>query len=116
MGEKHRAYCSNLNFGLEVELQLVTVIKCEDTLAVDAHHTRRLDAVILHLGSGARQKRNRERRVLLIDSNQLDEMAIPSMNDGTGTMTCRMFNDERCRIIPTRIHAGGSIGEHAQES
>ena len=27
-----------------------------------------------------------------------------------------MFNDERYRIIPTRIHPGGSIGEHVQES
>ena len=31
-------------------------------------------------------------------------------------MTCRMFNDNKYRIIPTAIHPGGSIGSHAQES
>lgn len=35
---------------------------------------------------------------------------MPGMNDGTGTMTARMYNDENYRIIPTIIHAGGSIG------
>lgn len=53
---------------------------------------------------------------MLIDFNRMGEMEIPGMNGGTGTMSCRMFNDERYRIIPTRIHPGGSIGEHVQES
>lgn len=53
---------------------------------------------------------------MLIDFKRLDEMTIPVMSDGTGTMICRMFNDDRYRIIPTKIHAGGSIGEHVQES
>lgn len=53
---------------------------------------------------------------MLIDFNAIDEMEIPGMNGGAGTMACRMFNDERYRIIPTRIHPGGSIGEHLQES
>ena len=53
---------------------------------------------------------------MLIDFNALEEMTIPGMNDGTGTMTCRMFNDEKYRIIPTTIHPGGSIGPHAQDS
>lgn len=53
---------------------------------------------------------------MLIDFNTMDEMTMPGMNDGTGTMTCRMFNDEKYRIIPTTIHPGGSIGPHAQES
>ena len=53
---------------------------------------------------------------MLIDFNTMHEMTIPGMNDGTGTMTCRMFNDEKYRIIPTAIHPGGSIGPHAQES
>lgn len=56
------------------------------------------------------------RRTMLIDFNTIDKMTVPGMNGGTGTMTCRMFNDERYRIIPTRIHPGGSIGEHVQES
>ena len=38
------------------------------------------------------------------------------MNDGTGTMTARMYNDEKYRIIPTAIHPGGSIGMHTQTS
>ena len=53
---------------------------------------------------------------MLIDFTALDEMTIPGMNDGTGTMTCRMFNDEKYRIIPAAIHPGGSIGPHVQES
>lgn len=53
---------------------------------------------------------------MLIDFNAMDEMEIPGMNGGTGTMACRMFNDERYRIIPTRIHPGGSIGQHVQAS
>ena len=31
-------------------------------------------------------------------------------------MTARMYNDEKYRIVPTRIHPGGSIGIHAQTS
>lgn len=41
---------------------------------------------------------------------------LPGMNDGTGTMAARMSNDDRYRIVPTRINPGGSIGEHLQES
>lgn len=53
---------------------------------------------------------------MLIEFDAFDEMTIPGMNGGTGTMACRMFNDEKYRIIPTSIHPGGSIGEHVQES
>lgn len=53
---------------------------------------------------------------MLIDFNSLNEMTIPGMNGGKGTMSARMFNDDKYRIIPTRIHAGGSIGEHTQDS
>ena len=42
--------------------------------------------------------------------------ALPGVNDGTGTMAARMSNDDRYRIVPTRINPGGSIGEHLQES
>lgn len=51
-----------------------------------------------------------------IDFGAMQEAEMPCMNDGTGTMTVRMYNDERYRIIPTRIHAGGSIGLHTQTS
>jgi mannose-6-phosphate isomerase-like protein (cupin superfamily) len=43
-------------------------------------------------------------------------MDIPGMNQGTGTMTVRMYNDDSYRIIPTTIHVGASIGTHMQES
>ena len=38
------------------------------------------------------------------------------MNPGTGMMTAKMYMDEKGKIIPTRIHAGGSIGMHRQDS
>ena len=53
---------------------------------------------------------------MLIDFNELQEMTMPGMNNGTGTMAAKMFNDDKYRIIPTRIHPGGSIGEHTQDS
>lgn len=53
---------------------------------------------------------------MLIDFNEIKEMTIPGMNNGTGTMTARMYNDEKYRIIPTSIHPGGSIGPHSQNS
>ena len=53
---------------------------------------------------------------MVIDFNSISPMTIPGMNDGTGKMTCRMFNDEKYRIIPTSIHPGGSIGTHTQNS
>ena len=31
-------------------------------------------------------------------------------------MSARMYNDDSYRIIPTRIHPGGAIGKHTQES
>lgn len=51
-----------------------------------------------------------------IDFNEIQEMTMPCMNDGTGMMTVRMYNDEKYRIIPTIIHSGGSIGTHMQNS
>ena len=53
---------------------------------------------------------------MLIDLNAIDPMTIPGMNGGTGEMTCRMYNDDSYRIIPTVIHPGGSIGTHTQNS
>lgn len=53
---------------------------------------------------------------MIIDFNIINEMTMPGMNGGTGEMTCRMFNDEKYRIIPTAIHPGGSIGVHTQDS
>ena len=53
---------------------------------------------------------------MLIDFNKIDSMTFPGMNNGTGTMSARMYNDENYRIIPTVIHPGGSIGSHTQSS
>lgn len=38
------------------------------------------------------------------------------MNSGTGEMSARMHMDEQGKIIPTTIHAGGSIGLHTHET
>ena len=53
---------------------------------------------------------------MIIDFSEMNEMTMPGMNGGTGEMTCRMYNDEKYRIIPTTIHPGGSIGFHTQDS
>ena len=51
-----------------------------------------------------------------IDFNDIDSMTFPGMNNGTGMMSARMYNDDSYRIIPTVIHPGGSIGTHTQNS
>lgn len=51
-----------------------------------------------------------------IDFNKIDSVTFPGMNNGTGTMSARMYNDDSYRIIPTEIHPGGNIGTHKQES
>jgi len=53
---------------------------------------------------------------MLIDFNDIKGMTIPGMNNGTGTMTAKMFMDKKGKIIPTKIHPGGSIGTHKQDS
>jgi len=53
---------------------------------------------------------------MLIDFNKIQEATFPGMNQGTGEMTVRMYNDENYRIIPTVLHVGGSIGSHCQTS
>ncbi|MDU7151487.1 MAG: hypothetical protein E6312_05385 [Peptoniphilus grossensis] len=53
---------------------------------------------------------------MLIDFNKIKEMTGPGMNNGTGQMTARMYMSEKGKIIPTRIHPGGSIGLHVQNS
>ena len=53
---------------------------------------------------------------MLINFNDIQEMTIPGMNNGTGTMSARMYMSEKGKIIPTRIHPGGSIGTHVQKT
>ncbi len=51
-----------------------------------------------------------------INFNDIQELTMPGINNGTGQMTVRMYNNDSYRIIPTTIHKGGSIGVHLQES
>lgn len=53
---------------------------------------------------------------MLIDFNKIDAVTFPGMNNGTGTITARMYNDDSYRIVPTSIHPRGSIGTHKQDS
>lgn len=53
---------------------------------------------------------------MLVDFNEIEEVTIPGMNNGTGEMSARMHMDEQGKIIPTTIHAGGSIGLHTHET
>lgn len=49
---------------------------------------------------------------MFIDFNELKEIHMPGMNNGTGQMTARMYMDDHGKIIPCTIHVGGSIGMH----
>lgn len=53
---------------------------------------------------------------MLIDFNEIKEITIPGINNGTGTMTARMYMDEQGKIITCTINAGGSIGTHKHET
>lgn len=53
---------------------------------------------------------------MLINFNEIQEITVPGMNGGTGMMTAKMYMDEQGKIIPCRIHAGGSIGPHRHET
>jgi len=51
-----------------------------------------------------------------IDFNSISDMKIPGMHGGTGEMTSRMYEGEGLKVIPCRIHPGGSIGTHRHEN
>ncbi len=53
---------------------------------------------------------------MFIDFNEIKEITVPGMNNGTGTMAARMFMDEQRKIIESRIHKGGSIGLHLHKT
>ncbi len=53
---------------------------------------------------------------MLIDFNKIEEITIPGMNSGTGTMTAKTSMDKQGKIIPCSIHVGGSIGMHKHET
>lgn len=49
---------------------------------------------------------------MLLNFNKMENMTLPGMNSGTGTMAAKMHMDEQGKIILCSIHAGGSIGLH----
>ena len=53
---------------------------------------------------------------MLIDFNNIKEITVPGMNNGTGTMTAKMYMDGQGKVIPCSIHPGGSIGMHKHET
>lgn len=53
---------------------------------------------------------------MLINFNGIKEITIPGMNGGTGEMSARMYMGTNGKIIPSRLHAGASIGMHKHET
>lgn len=53
---------------------------------------------------------------MLINFNELQERTAPGMNNGTGEMSAKMYMSDRGKIIPCRIHPGGSIGVHRHDT
>lgn len=53
---------------------------------------------------------------MIINFNAMEEMTIPGMNNGTGTMSAKMYRSDWGKIIPCRIHPGGEIGLHRHET
>lgn len=51
-----------------------------------------------------------------IDFNTIPERTVSGMNSGSGEMSAKMYIGEGGKIIPCRIHAGGSIGRHRHET
>ena len=53
---------------------------------------------------------------MLINFNEINEVEINKMNNGTGTLSAKMYKDDQGKIIPSAIHVGGSIGLHKHET
>ena len=53
---------------------------------------------------------------MLVNFDEIEEITLPGMYHGSGTMSARMYRDEQGKIIPCSIHAGGSIGLHRHET
>lgn len=53
---------------------------------------------------------------MLINFNDIPERIAPAMNGGAGEMSARFYADDCGKIIPCRIHPGGSIGMHAHKT
>ncbi len=53
---------------------------------------------------------------MLIDFNEMKELCIENMNNGSGRVNSKMFMNENGKVILCRISQGASIGEHIQKS
>ena len=53
-----------------------------------------------------------EENKVIINFNEIDEQRLSGMNHGTGEISAKMFMSKNGKIIPCRIHTGGSIGIH----
>jgi mannose-6-phosphate isomerase-like protein (cupin superfamily) len=53
---------------------------------------------------------------MMINFNEIKEITVPGMNNGTGEMSAKMYMGDNGKIIPCRIHVGGSIGSHKHET
>lgn len=53
---------------------------------------------------------------MIIDFNAIPERTAPGMHGGTGELTAKMYMDPQRKIIPCRIHPGGSIGLHSHDT
>lgn len=49
---------------------------------------------------------------MLINFNEISEHKVSGMNNGTGEISSKMYMSEDGKIIPCKIHVGGSIGSH----
>lgn len=53
---------------------------------------------------------------MIINFNETKEITIPGMNQGTGTMSAKMYMDSERKIIEYRIHPNSSIGLHKHDT
>lgn len=51
-----------------------------------------------------------------IDFREIQEVRLPGMNHGTSEMTAKLYTDAQGKIIPCKIHPGGSIGTHGHST
>lgn len=53
---------------------------------------------------------------MLIDFSKQNEVTIPAMNEGKGTMSAKMFFDQERKVIISKIHPDSSIGMYLHKS
>ena len=49
---------------------------------------------------------------MLINFNEMPQKNITQMNNGTGSLSAKMYIGKYEKIIPCKIHSGASIGTH----